>query len=119
MVAEFSPYEADLDWSALTEPEPMAVLEQLGRATAKVHCVSDVDDATTPLVEFQVDDAIGEVTRGRTEDFVADVTTFAMEYAGRVRADHAAFVDAFRNGRIEGVSPSAAKSPTQSRRNGA
>jgi hypothetical protein len=31
------------------------------------------------------------------------VTDFALEYAERVRADHALFVDAFRAGRI-GVS---------------
>jgi hypothetical protein len=49
VVAELSPYQTDLDWSGLTEPAEMAeVLEQLGRATAKVHCVSDVDDASTP-----------------------------------------------------------------------
>ena len=115
VVAEFSPYEADLDWSALTEPEEMAeVLEQLGRATAKVHCVSDVDDASTPLVEFQVEDAIADVVRGCGEELVADLTTFAMDYARRVREDHALFVDAFRNGRIEGVSASRAKVEAQS-----
>ncbi len=110
VVAEYSPYEADLDWSALSEPEEMAeVLEQLGRATAKVHCVADADDVTTPLVEFQVEEAIGEVVRGREDELVADVTGFAVDYAVRVREDHALFVDAFRNGRIEGVSSSEAK----------
>jgi len=110
VVAEYSPYEADLDWSALSEPEELAeVLEQLGRATAKVHCVSDADDATTPLVEFQVEEAISEAVRGREDELVTDVTGFAVDYAARVREDHALFVDAFRNGRIEGVSSSKAK----------
>ena len=104
VVAEFSPYDADLDWDELSEPEQMAeVLEQLGRATAKVHCVSDVDDASTPLVDFQVEDAIRQVVGAKESDFVADLTAFALDYAVRVRADHALFVDAFRNGRIEGV----------------
>jgi uncharacterized protein (DUF2252 family) len=65
VVAELSPYQTDLDWSGLTEPAEMAeVLEQLGRATAKVHCVSDVDDASTPLVDFQVEDAVAAGRRG-------------------------------------------------------
>jgi hypothetical protein len=39
-VAELSPYEADLDWSEITEPDQIApVLVSLGRATAKIHCV--------------------------------------------------------------------------------
>ncbi|MBW3640363.1 MAG: DUF2252 domain-containing protein [Actinobacteria bacterium] len=104
VVAEFSPYEADLDWDELSEPDQMAeVLEQLGRATAKVHCVSDVDDASTPLVDFQVEDAIRHAVRGKEDEFVAELTAFALDYAVRVRDDHALFVDAFRNGRIEGV----------------
>jgi hypothetical protein len=30
---------------------------------------------------------------------------FAHDYAGRVRTDHALFVDAFRSGRIENTDP--------------
>ena len=104
VVKEFSPYEADLDWSALTEPAEMGeVLEQLGRATAKVHCVSDVDDTSTPLVDFQVEDAVVAAVEGRQEEFVADLVAFAHEYAQQVRADHSLFVEAFRAGRIRGV----------------
>jgi uncharacterized protein (DUF2252 family) len=105
VVQELSPYDADLDWTQLTEPEEMAeVLDQLGRATAKVHCVSDADDESTPLVDFQVEDAVAAVVRGREDDLVADVVGFASEHAARVRADHALFVDAFREGRI-GAAP--------------
>jgi uncharacterized protein (DUF2252 family) len=101
VVSEFSPYEADLDWSGLTEPDEMAeVLEQLGRATAKVHCVSDVDDAQTPLVDFQVEDAVAAVVRGREDELVQDLTAFAAEYAQKVREDHRLFVDAFRAGKV-------------------
>jgi len=107
VVKEFSPYEADLDWSSLTEPDELRdTLEQLGRATAKVHCVSDADDDSTALVQFQTEDAIAAVVRGREGDLVDDVVAFAHEYAARVRADHALFVDAFREGRFSGVDPS-------------
>jgi uncharacterized protein (DUF2252 family) len=102
VVAEYSPYEADLDWSALTEPDEMTeVLQQLGRATAKVHCVSDVDDVETPLVDFQVEDAISAVVRDREDDLVEDLTAFALEYSQRARDDHRLFVDAFRAGKLE------------------
>ena len=44
VVSELSPYQTDLDWSELTEPTEIApVLDYLGRATTKVHCVSDSD----------------------------------------------------------------------------
>jgi uncharacterized protein (DUF2252 family) len=106
VVKEYSPYEADLDWSALSEPAEMTgVLEQLGRATAKIHCVSDVDDRSTPLVDFQTEDAIAQVVSGAEDDLVADVVAFGLDYGAQVRADHALFVDAFRNGLIPGVGP--------------
>jgi uncharacterized protein (DUF2252 family) len=99
VVAEVSPYEADLDWDALAEPEEMAeVLEQLGRATAKVHCVSDVDDPSTPLVDFQTEDAVLGVVEGRQDELVEEVVAFAHSYAAQVRSDHGRFVDAFREG---------------------
>ena len=107
VVKEYSPYEADLDWSGLTEPEELTdALEQLGRATAKVHCVSDADDDSTPLVDFQVEDAVSSVVEGHDDDLLADLTAFAHEYAAQVRADHALFVDAFRAGAFEDVGPS-------------
>ncbi|MFP5219668.1 MAG: DUF2252 domain-containing protein [Actinomycetes bacterium] len=110
LVKELSPYEADLDWSHLTEPDELDdTLEQLGRAVAKVHCVSDqdstADDDSTPLVDFQTEDAIADVVEGREDDLADDVVAFAHEYAATVRADHALFVDAFRAGAFEGVGP--------------
>jgi uncharacterized protein (DUF2252 family) len=105
VVAEISPYDADLDWTELSEPEDLApVVEQLGRATAKVHCVSDKDAGeSTPLVEFQTEDAVAEVIGDRVEEFVADLTEFAHDYAVRVRRDHELFVAAFRSDRIPEV----------------
>ncbi|WP_433338571.1 DUF2252 domain-containing protein [Spirillospora sp. CA-294931] len=103
VVQELSPYEADLDWSGLTEPDEMAaILDDLGRATAKVHCVSDRDSDHT-LVDFQVEDAIDAVIGTDESAFVEDMVAFGTEYAEIVRSDHALFVNAFRNGGIPGL----------------
>jgi len=104
VVSEISPYEYDLDWGEINEPEEMAsVVQNLGRATAKVHCASDAD-SEQDLVQFQTERAICAAVEGRRKEFVADLTDFAMDYALTVREDHALFVDAFREGRIGGVS---------------
>jgi uncharacterized protein (DUF2252 family) len=100
VVAEVSPYEIDLDWGRLNEPEEMAsVVEQLGRATAKVHCASD-EDSDQSLVAFQVEQAVAASLDGRRKAFVEAVTEFAVGYAAQVRRDHTLFVEAFRAGRI-------------------
>ncbi|MGZ8747591.1 MAG: DUF2252 domain-containing protein [Mycobacterium sp.] len=103
VVSEISPYGADLDWGELTEPDELAeVIEQLGQAVAKVHCVSDSDSDQT-LVDFQTEDAIVAVIGDHTEEFVDDMVSFGLEYAAIVRDDHRHFVEAFREGRIPGV----------------
>ncbi|MFI5509602.1 DUF2252 domain-containing protein [Mycobacterium sp. NPDC051804] len=103
VVAELSPYESDLDWTEVTEPDEFAeVIDQLGRAVAKVHCVGDADSDQT-LVDFQTEEAIVEVIGERTDDFVDDMVSFGLEYAATVRDDHRHFVEAFREGRIPGV----------------
>lgn len=105
VVMQLSPYEHDLAWDDVTDPDEMRELvEQLGRATAKVHCVAD-DDADEELVTGQVEDLIAEATAGRHDEFVADLTAFAHAYAERTRADHALFVDAFRHGAFDAVDP--------------
>ncbi len=82
LVAELSPYELDLDWEDLTEPDEIRpVLEQLGRATAKLHCVGDADSDHT-LVPFQMEDAITTMIGDRRDEFVADLVDFAHAYAG-------------------------------------
>jgi uncharacterized protein (DUF2252 family) len=103
VVAEVSPYEVDLDWSDLTEPEDIAqVVDLLGRATAKIHCASD-EDSEQDLVDFQVEEAIAASLDRRRKEFIAWIQDFGIDYATRVRKDHALFVGAFREGRI-GVS---------------
>jgi uncharacterized protein (DUF2252 family) len=104
VVSEVSPYEVDLDWSDIDEPEDMAlVVDALGRATAKVHCASD-EDSDQDLVNFQVEEAIAEVLEGRRRELTAEIVDFALSYAARARRDHALFVSAFREGEIGGVS---------------
>ena len=103
VVGELSPYEADLVWDDINEPEEMQVLlADLGRATAKIHCASDADSDES-LVRFQTEYAIVDALKDREDEFVADLVDFGITYAARVRKDHALFVDAFREGRIGGV----------------
>ncbi len=105
VVTELSPYTSDLDWSELTEPAEMdPVLDYLGRATAKMHCVSDSGSEQT-LVDFQCEEAIAGVIGDGEEEFVRALTEFGMAYAEQSREDHRLFVDAFRGGRIPGVQP--------------
>jgi uncharacterized protein (DUF2252 family) len=103
VVSELSPYVADLDWDTVAEPEEIVpMLDYLGRATAKVHCVSDASSDQT-LVDFQTEEAICSAVGDEDDAFVADLTDFAAGYGEQVRDDHRRFVDAFRNSRIPGV----------------
>jgi uncharacterized protein (DUF2252 family) len=77
-------------------------VEQLEAAVAKVHCVSDTDSDQS-LVDFQTEEAIVEVIGADIDDFATDMVTFGLEYAAVVRDDHRRFVDAFREGRIPGI----------------
>jgi uncharacterized protein (DUF2252 family) len=104
VVSELSPYEVDLDWSDITEPDEMEpLLHDLGRATAKVHCASD-EDSEEELVEFQTEEAILGAIGDEEQAFIDDLVGFGTEYAERARRDHALFVEAFRDGRIAGLS---------------
>ena len=103
VVAEVSPYEVDLDWSGLTEPDDIARSSaMLGRATAKIHCASD-EDSDQDLVDFQVEEAIRAGIDDREDELVAWVTEFGTTYAQQVRDDHDLFVERVPQGRI-GVS---------------
>ena len=101
VVSELSPYEADLDWADITEPEEIArVLNALGRATAKVHCSSD-QDSDEDLVDFQTEAAIADAIGADVDAFIEELVEFAMKYAVRARKDHALFVDAFRGAKFD------------------
>ncbi|MGH3366374.1 MAG: DUF2252 domain-containing protein [Nocardioidaceae bacterium] len=104
VVAEMSPYETDLEWDEITEPNEIApVLNDLGRATAKIHCASD-EDSEQSLVEFQTEEAIASVLEGRVEEFVEEIVDFGVSYADTARTDHELFVEAFREGAIANLS---------------
>jgi uncharacterized protein (DUF2252 family) len=103
VVKEVSPYEADIDWDQVSDlDEVFPLLEYLGQATAKVHCVSDAGSEQA-LVDFQTEEAIMTVVDGREDEFAADLVRFGGAYGNLARDDHRLFVDAFRNGRIPGV----------------
>ena len=104
VVAEVSPYEADLDWSEITEPDEIEpVVELLGRATAKIHCVSD-EDSDEDLVDFQTEEVIIEAIDADPDGFIDELVDFGIDYAAKTRKDHALFVDAFRGGSFDLVS---------------
>lgn len=110
VVSEYSPYEADLEWDGVDEPDELQVLvEQLGRATAKVHCVSDDyqgdGDTGGGVVQVQVEEAVAASVGGDVDGLVRDMRRFAHAYAWRARGDHRLFVDAFRAGAFAAVAP--------------
>ncbi|WP_026535461.1 DUF2252 domain-containing protein [Arthrobacter sp. H14] len=103
VVSELSPYQRDLSWEELTEPEQIEpVLENLGRATAKIHCSTD-EDSDHDLVSFQTEAAILNVIEGREDEFIDGLVNFCTGYAATVRRDHALFVEAFRENKIAKV----------------
>ena len=105
VVSEFSPYESDLDWEPIDEPDQMAtVVTQLGQATAKIHCVAD-DDSEHDLIDVSVEEVVTACVGDKADDLVADMCEFAYRYAERARSDHALFVDAFRGGAFSAVTP--------------
>jgi uncharacterized protein (DUF2252 family) len=100
VVSEVSPYEVDLAWGDINEPDEMrAVVDLLGRATAKIHCASD-EDSDQDLVDIQVEAAVVASLEGRRREFGDWLSQWGIDYAARVRQDHALFVDAFREGRM-------------------
>ncbi|MET7970572.1 DUF2252 domain-containing protein [Micromonospora sp. NPDC005305] len=103
LVAEVSPYAADLDWADVNEPEELAgVLTDLGRAVARMHSVAD-DESSHDLVDYSTEEAIVAVVEADAEGFVDYLIDFAHTYGIRAREDHQLFVDLFRNGRLPGI----------------
>ena len=103
LVAEVSPYAADLDWSDVNEPEDLrGVLSDLGRAVARMHSVAD-DESSHDLVDFSTEEAIVAAVDKDEARFVAHLVDFAHRYGDQAREDHQDFVDVFRNGRLRGL----------------
>ncbi|GGM31176.1 hypothetical protein GCM10007977_035550 [Dactylosporangium sucinum] len=103
VVAEVSPYAADLDWSDVNELADLSsVTNYLGRATARMHSVAD-DESSHDLVDFSTEEAIVAAIDRDEPGFTAALVEFAHEYGARARADHQIFVDLFRNGKLPGL----------------
>ncbi|SCL13627.1 Uncharacterized conserved protein, DUF2252 family [Micromonospora rhizosphaerae] len=102
LVAEVSPYAADLDWADVNEPEELAgVITDLGRAVARMHSVAD-DESSHDLVDYSTEEAIVAAVDADADGFVGYLVDFAHAYGLRAREDHQLFVDLFRNGRLPG-----------------
>nr|MDT0660996.1 DUF2252 domain-containing protein [Micromonospora sp. DSM 115978] len=103
LVAEVSPYAADLDWADVNEPEELAgVIGDLGRAVARMHSVAD-DESSHDLVDYSTEEAIVAAVGQDEDGFAAHLVDFAHGYGARARRDHQTFVDLFRNGRLPGL----------------
>jgi uncharacterized protein (DUF2252 family) len=103
LVAEVGPYVSDLDWSEINDiDEILELLQFLGRAVAKIHCISDADSDQT-LIDGSTDEAISRALHGREDEFVEAMVEFGRQYGDLARDDHQLFVDAFRNHRIMGL----------------
>jgi len=103
LVAEVSPYAADLDWADVNEPEELAgVVADLGRAVARMHSVAD-DESSHDLVDFSTEESIVAAVDKDEAGFVAVLVDFAHTYGDQAREDHQDFVDLFRNGRLPGL----------------
>ena len=85
LVAEVSPYAADLDWSDVNEPEELAgVVADLGRAVARMHSVAD-DESSHDLVDFSTEEAIVAAVDKDEAGFVAHLVDFAHAYGDQAR----------------------------------
>src|SRR4051794_25325925 len=103
LVAEVSPYAADLDWSDVNESEELTgVVADLGRAVARMHSVAD-DESSHDLVDFSTEEAIVAAVDKDEPGFIALLVDFAHAYGDQAREDHQDFVDLFRNGRLPGL----------------
>jgi uncharacterized protein (DUF2252 family) len=103
LVAEVSPYSADLDWEDVNEPtELRSIMRDLGRAVARMHSVAD-DESSHDLVNFSTEESIVGMVNGDRPGFIGMLVDFAHRYGAQAREDHQRFVDLFRNGRLPGV----------------
>jgi uncharacterized protein (DUF2252 family) len=103
LVAEVSPYAADLDWDDVHELDELTgVVADLGVAVARMHSVAD-DESSHDLVDFSTEEAIVAEVESDEAGFLAHLVGFAHEYGERARDDHQEFVDLFRNGRLPGL----------------
>jgi hypothetical protein len=68
-----------------------------------MHSAAD-NESEESLVPFSTEKAIDEAIGENGEKFESFLMDFAHSYSARARKDHQLFIDAFRNGKIKGVS---------------
>ena len=103
IVAEVSPYAADLDWADVNEFDDLRqVVRDLGRATARMHSVAD-DESAHGLVDYSTEEAIVAAVDKDEPGFRRMLVDFAHAYGAQAREDHQTFVDLFRNGKLPGL----------------
>lgn len=103
LVSEVSPYGASPDWDDINNfDELSALVKDLGRVVAKIHCVSD-EDSDQRLISGSADTAILAGFSGKEAEFKKSVTDWSEAYARRTRDDHRLFADAFRNGEFRSL----------------
>ena len=103
VVAELSPYEADLDWAEITEPDDIEpVLERsAGRPPRSTACPTRTATRTSSTSRPR---RRSSRRSSDPEAFVDELVDFGIDYAAKTRRDHALFVDAFREGKFDLVS---------------
>ncbi|CAF1408458.1 unnamed protein product [Rotaria sordida] len=114
VVDKVTTHNKNLEWNNINDFEDTCVtVEYLGKAMAKIHCISDIDSIEkekhagqhTDLLPLHIiprhtEKTIRKAIGGNDEGFIQDMISFAMTYGNRVRRDHRLFFEAFRNGRI-------------------
>ncbi|CAF0865701.1 unnamed protein product [Adineta ricciae] len=106
-------HSEDLDWSDVTDfKEVVEVVQYLGKATAKIHCVADSDCVNTPkdvshlpfsVIPRDTEHTIRDAIHGEDDEFIQDMVEFGMVYGEQIRRDHQLFFEAFRNNQFPGL----------------
>ncbi|CAF1278968.1 unnamed protein product [Adineta steineri] len=113
MVDAVTAHSIDLDWSDINDlNDILEVVQYLGKATAKIHCIADSDCVNTPkdieclpfsLIPKNIEKTICDAIAGQENEFIQDMIEFGMIYGELVRRDHYLFFEAFRNNQIPGL----------------
>ena len=103
MVTEVSPFAVDMEWGEINDPDQIeAVVKNLGQAVAIMHSAAD-NESEESLVPFSTEKAIDEAIGEHGVKFESFLMDFAHSYSDQTRKDHQLFIDAFRNGKIAGM----------------
>ncbi|CAF1587536.1 unnamed protein product [Didymodactylos carnosus] len=111
LVDEVTPYMEDLAWADISKyTDAVQVINYLGQATAKIHCVADVDSKQTlhqrgfnvpiDVANQNTEKTILDAISGRENEFIRYIVDFGMAYGASSRRDYQLFFDAFRNNKL-------------------